>query len=485
MLAPHRRQFIIGPKSVPRPSWCHRALDDRTWLSYDPELSVHFAQDQDGCTWGLLGHAVTTTALYSSPQNAIAHHKTQDIPSLYSDWAGRWLLVRNGEIHLDASGLLSCFYGTDDQNRLWCSSSLALIAQVLSPQGNLPTVDKTLTYRKGISWYIPPESRLQNVQRLLPSQILNLAKNDIKPRPLMPPLEPEQDAQVLTERLNQHLTFSLKNHAQSGLPLWLGLSAGYDSRTLLAIAYHAGISLQTFTRITFRMSLGDRTLPPQLANATDYPHQFCRQRQGNAQRQKLAMTHTHYNVSVGDAQPFVRGVRSRLQGMCIGGQCFGIGKTMYRQIPPPISDPKTTAAQILKHFGERATQHGYNALMAWLEWALQTPQKHLDWRDRFSLEQRLAGWQSAKEQLYDLDNVQRGFPVNCSRIYSLLLSLPESDRTQYRHQIALIQRHAPALLHYPINPPDREIGLLRGLSLRFQDDPLFFLKKIKMKLNIL
>lgn len=79
----------------------------------------------------------------------------------------------------------------------------------------------------------------------------------------------------------------------------------------------------------------------------------------------------------------------------------------------------------------------------WLQWAIANPQEHLDWRDRFFIEQRQAGWLSSKEQLYDLTKLER-FPIlNAARNYALLLGLEESQRLGSLVQVELLRRLNP------------------------------------------
>ncbi|MEQ8998161.1 MAG: hypothetical protein RID53_16835 [Coleofasciculus sp. B1-GNL1-01] len=481
MYSLHRRQFVVGSKPFTLDHWCSKQLDPLTWISFCPELRLSVTTDAEGIPWCLVGRAVETLEAQADPLTAIPQTSSRDVPSLYPSWAGRWVLIGQGQMHLDASGLLGCFYGVDQNREGWCSSSPSLLTSILFPEVPPKTDPKTLKYKTGIAWFIPPRSRFEGIRRLLPSQVLTIRDATLDPRALMPPINPSLDYNHALELLKSSLVTGLKRLANQENQLWLGLSAGYDSRVVLAIARYAGIDLKTFTRVTPRMSLADRILPPQLAELSGYEHFFLKKRQGHPERQHLATTHTNGHVSQGDAQPFIHGVRSSLQGICIGGQCFGVGKVLYRSFPEQISDPEETACHILHIRQEPLLSSTLTALTEWLEWVLQTPHEHLDWRDRFYIEQRLAGWQSSKEQLYDLDDVERFFPINSSRNYSLLLSIEEKRRLNFQHQVELIQRIAPELLNYPINPDNWYFGMVRGLYIRLLDDPLYLFKKISNK----
>ena len=116
----------------------------------------------------------------------------------------------------------------------------------------------------------------------------------------------------------------------------------------------------------------------------------------------------------------------------------------------------------------RRSGKAYAALLEWLEWVAETPEEGLALRDRFTIEQRQAGWLAAKEQLYDLEPVERVPLVNARRTTALLLSLPEDVRVSRVWQYELIERLAPGLTAYPFNPPDRHFRLARAVERRLR-----------------
>ncbi len=479
MIKPHRRQYVIGTKPfLPYKNWYSRQLDSSTWLSYCPELRAGFTRDADGICWGLLGLAVETLEDKLEPLAEIARTPSTKVPELYPSWAGRWVLLGQGQVHMDASGLLGCFYGMTPDNQMWVSSSPALLASILSSESS-PAVDsRSLRYETGISWFTPPRSRLIGIKRLLPSQVLDLKDGSIRPRPLMPPIDPSLGFDKTLELVKRSLVTALRRLPKQaeGSQLWLGLTAGFDSRLLLAIARCAGMDFLPFTRISPRMSVADRLLPPKLARECGYKHVFLRNRKHkyNLERKQLVAEHTASHVSDGDAEPFITGVRDGMEGISFGGHGWAIASGFFklRQLPDTVDDSQIGAEQIARLFGEPANSNAAAGLRDWLEWLLEYPQMHLDWRDRFFLEQRQAGWLSSKEQLYDLTQLER-FPIlNAARNYALLLGLEESQRLGSLVQEELIRQLAPELLKYPFNPPDNYFGTLRAIAIEFRDYPL-------------
>lgn len=479
----HNRQFVIGSQPFyADDDWRCRQLDRSTWISYSPNLRVGWATDKDGVTWGLLGLAVEISANID-PLEQICQLSSKEVVKSYSNWTGRWILIGKGQVHLDANGLLGCFYGSNSQGETWISSSCALLAEIL--QVSNPD-SRCLEYGRGISWYTPPLSRFKEIKRLLASQIFDFQHDRLIHRPLMPNVDCDRSYDKTIKLIRDSLVKTLQNIGQQPQKLWLGLTAGYDSRLILAIAKYAKIEFTTFTRIAERMSLADRLIPPKLAKECSIPHIFLRNKPPQEQqvRRELVKQHSLGNVSDGDAEPFVMGVRDSLEGISFGGHGFAIASGFHdlRQLPATFDSPQVGAAQIAALFDEPIDSSATGGLQEWLTWVQTHPQAHLDWRDRFFLEQRQAGWLSAKEQVYDLNSLER-FPIlNSAKIYSLLLSIPESKRLGSLIQVELLKQLAPELLKYPFNPPDNYFNPWLKAAVRSRDRPKYLYCVIRDKL---
>ena len=473
---PHRRQFVIGSSPyIANENWQSDRLSQNSWLSYCQDLRICRATDLDGIEWTLLGMAMETTAKIE-PQEAIAKLSTTEVSDRYSSWAGRWLLIGDRQIHLDANGLLGCFYG-ELAGDLWLSSSLVLLAQILDTDLK---DDRTLVYGRGMAWYTPPRSGFRQLKRLLASQKIDFITGEISPRPLMPPIDRDRSYQKTITLVEDALVTALQNLGRQQ-PLYLGLTGGYDSRLMLAIAVKAGIKFTTFTRVAQRMSFADRILPPKLARQCGIPHVLLRNKPPQEQqpRKQLVRQHAGNNVSDGDAEPFVTGVRDKLSGISFGGHGFAIASGFHtlRQLPATFT-PNEGAVQIAQLFDEPADSSAVIGMREWLSWVQQHPQPYLDWRDRFFLEQRQAGWLSSKEQVYDLTDLIR-FPIlNASRIYCLLLSIPETQRLGSLVQVALLERLAPQLCRYPFNPADEQFNRWLRVAIATRDNPKYLYRKL-------
>lgn len=486
IVKPHRRQFVLGPEPCRVfDDWLCRQLNSSTWVSYCPALRAGWTTDAEGVDWGLLGLAVQTLEDEADPLDSIGMAAGADVSDLYASWAGRWTLVGRDQVHMDASGLLGCFYGKGPQGSTWVSSSPALLARILSPAAPLAIDPRTLRYGVGLSWFTPPRSRFIGMSRLLPSQVLALDTGRVLPRPLMPPIDPSRGFDETLTLLNQCLVTALQRLPVAGKDLWLGLTGGFDSRLMLAVAYSAGVNVKPFTRVAGRMSVADRLLPPKLTQELGLEHVFVRGHRRGRVRSNLVAEHCAGHVSEGDAEPFLVGVRDSLDGVSFGGHGFELASGFWnlRLLSDRCDDPEVGSQQLARLFAEPLHSTATTGIRDWLEWALRTPHEHLDWRDRFFIEQRQAGWLSSKEQLYDLGEVERFFPLNAAHTSALLLGLEERQRLGSVVQVELARRIAPELLRYPFNPPDRHFGVVKAFAVRSRQDPLYLLRKLDNELR--
>ena len=132
----HRRQFVVGPRPVMAEcGWRHVGLSDGLHLSHCPSLPRASARDRDGVTWHLLGLAAQTARDRSDPLEDLTRSRTADVGDRYHAWAGRWALVGNGELHMDASGLLGCFYSAPEATGARQQASVSTLADAVSWPG--------------------------------------------------------------------------------------------------------------------------------------------------------------------------------------------------------------------------------------------------------------------------------------------------------------------------------------------------------------
>ena len=473
----HRRQFILGPEPfLAGEGWISEQLGPSLHLSRCPELPASSVTDKRGVTWRLLGLALQSDSDAPGPLEQLADNEKSDLLETYGSWCGRWILSSDSEIHLDAGGTLGCFYRTIHHGRaaeLWASSSPALLAVV--PGRSSPSrIAPSLTFGKGMEWYPPPMSRFAGIHRLLPTQILSLRSavpQRVRPRPPLVELPTPANYETALMMLQRNLVTSLENIAGRGEPIWLPLTAGVDSRLILAGAAHAGVTISTFTQHYPSMTDGDQSLPPLLARELGYEHRLLRPGRLSRSRRALFDAHTAGHCvdgNRGDRRFFAHGQWEMIPApaLILRGGVFEIGRCYFhRKFPDPVVSDLFELIAARFNFTEfHANSFAHVAgIAAWVEWIARTAPTALDWRDRLYLEQRIAGWLSSTEHALDLTPYERAYIANSHLYMATVLTLPESIRRSGQHHVDLIRGMAPQLLRFPFNPSDDRPSLSRWL----------------------
>jgi hypothetical protein len=481
----HRRQFLLAPvPRQPAPGWATRQLPAGT-LSYHLDLPVQTVRDAAGADWCLLGLAVQTDPERDDPIREIARARTEAVPPLSRSWAGRWLLVGEGTVVPDAAALLSCFYRRDGTGGCWISSSPQVLFEVARLDAS--EIDpRTLTFNTGVTWYPPPASRFSSVRRLLPSQVLDIRSGAAASWDFLPSIEPARPYAETLVRLAERLVTPLARLPGPDGRLWLSLTAGIDSRLILAIASHLGLRFDTFTHEPPGLSIGDRFVPPLLARGTGASHRLIRGGAPSIEAQSRYDFHAAGHSVDLDREYYARGQWDfvRAGDILLHGGCFETGRCFYYDRFPEGGDCRLVpSGEVLASgLGEPTASTAAAGLEEWAEICRQTPVPWLDWRDRLYIEQRIAGWLSSLEQSLDLFPGTRFHPANAAETYALLLSLPAERRAAAHHQRDLVAGLAPHLTDMPVNPSEEEFGRFAQAWHRSRATPHAFLKRVFQRL---
>ncbi|MBA2561944.1 MAG: hypothetical protein H0V14_03365 [Chitinophagaceae bacterium] len=476
----HTRQFLIGNEAKEiKENWKSVKIAEDLYLSHCLSLSVQKAEDLSGKEWHLLGIAIQTDKEKPDPLTQIGTSLTDGVKEIYKSWTGRWILVGNNEIHIDCSGSLGCFY-TKINGERWISSSLAILQEI----GSLSPRPDTLKYESGIEWYPLPMSRFKGVDKLLPSQFLNLKTFNPEQRALPKPISGLSYNEIL-EKITEKLKFSLLNVSNSGKRIFLPLTAGHDSRLLLAAVQYAGIKVETVTTAYPKIAYSDFSLPFKLSKAAGYNHKYIRKSKFSKDNEELYDYHNARNTDHIHKIWFSHGQYDffKKNDVILRGGIFEVARCFYWK----KMDSNLSIESIFKAWRRVKYDHEsfhVRALTEWVKWVKQTPTEGLDWRDRFYLEQRVGGWLSSGEQALDLTDTERLHIINCHDLISLLLSIPVEKRRTSEHHVDLINKMYPSLLLYPFNRPDPRFKKLQKKISRISKMPLYDIYKKLKKVSI-
>lgn len=466
---PYRRQFYIGPQpKLMDDSWQSCTLQNGLALSYSNYLPVQFVTGRNQWFFVLMGDAVES--LPGKPDVVTSLQELSDIkslPQVYASWAGRWVLIANHELHLDASGLLGCYFRIKE--RLEVASVAGFIANAEKPD-TFPLVKAG-----GAEFYPPPNSGFTHVSKLLPSQVLNLQTGNISVRNLQVPV-PRLTYQESIEYLARLLTTTLKNlYVQnSSKKLLLALTGGFDSRVLMAALNFAKLPYEAITFHYSNIRPSDASIPKQLSQLCGIRHRLIRANRRNPKNWELYNQHTCGHSVETDRYYMLFQQFDELEGgqsLLLRGGGFEVGRCAYYPWLPVQRINGAAISAIQK--GNELQGQSWDR---WLEWVNKTPEIRLDWRDRYYIEQRLAGWLSCTEQALDIVNIDRQVPANSTLFFNVMLNIPEEIRKTKVQMKDLIHYLDPKLLQLPINPP---------VSFYYKQyrRVLFKINKIREKLN--
>lgn len=451
----HRRQFIIdSARHREAEGWQAERLDGGLWLSHCPRLRVRRLPDGQGGTALLLG----TPLLADPDQDGFrlpAWQTAQDLADAAYAWSGRWSLLAGGWLLADSTNLASIFYHPGPAGgRPLVSTSLALL-HGLRP--GLPVLRRRIGWY-GMNWFPPPHSRIAGVRKLLPDQALRLADGTLHRVSRWDPARfAGRSVADLAALLLRSLGHCFKSAAATQDRLALALTAGLDSRTLLAAALEAGVPVDTVIQLFPRMPRADQEVPPRIAAHCGLRHEQVPHGRFSLSRLRRFDAHTFRNMGDADRSFYARGMYDWMGPgtALVRGGGFEVGRERMEDRlrgldwDGALADPDG----LLASYGDFGSRPLLRAQMRdWLGWAAEGPRPY-GLGNQFYRDQRLAGWLSAAEQSSDMLEGCALQVVNCGYHHDLMLAAPLEDRragTVQRQAMALAGR---GLAGFPVNPP--------------------------------
>lgn len=478
-LLAHRNQYVLGPAPVRvRPDWICVPVGQRLVLSHCPKLRVQHLRSRDGIAHHLLGLAVPCDPDQASIAEHFCRKDAAEIEPWTGYWAGNWLLISERQCLQDASGSLGLMYRRVN-GEVWISSSSALLGKHLPDAPPAARIPWRVPHNKGTDWIPAPFTMRQDVYKLLPQRTMDPRDGAIRAIRFQ---AREWVPDGLCKALATTLKTILVNWARSGhRQHWVSLTAGLDTRTILAAALATRVGIQTYTThypITLRRDL---RLPPRLAALAGIPytmrkltpleeHERAARWAAISEHLDRATFHPIWDyVSGHDDRVMDDGERIYTTGNCFElGQCFYWDK--FSNIGLGAALP--TVDQMLDTFAFKSAWRPEPigawraAMQSWIDSLSEPVALDLDWRDRFYLDQRLGGWHAILAQGQSIFDAVRFCPANCLWVFHLLLQFPPEKRRQAFAQKEAIHLLAPALMRLPINPqpwPKRARQLARAV----------------------
>lgn len=445
----HNRQFLICKQQLTKPSFDSIELGKGLYLNYHTNLSITVSRCRHNI---LIGLAFKSTR--GNINDDLNKLEQGNVSQVTSDWSGRWLLIVKGNLYLDASGMLGCYFGQHN-NELIISSSLSLMAECFDFKKRVDYKD--ISYGNPMNWFPPPLTPLDGVRKLLVGECLAIHEKRV-----LPAIVRENDF----SRLNQDEIFSeLANRLkeivtnislQFGEQVYLPVTGGYDSRTLLSAFLAEELPFTAFLFEHDNLSFADASIPQKLAHKHKFPLSFI-DRIGKFDQEKHNQYIEHSAGQAADAgalfysygqyEPLSKKSKAAKKVIIRGG-IWEVGRKKYTTsgINEDLSCEKDILINLEQSFPiiGQSNLHKESIKL----WISHTKNTHsvLGFRDRFYLEQRVSGWLSSLEQAADITDFERIHPANCQDIIALL------SLAQCHPQPEIIARLKPELLETPFNP---------------------------------
>lgn len=472
---PHRKQFLIGPKSllsmIDLPSRFREInLDHGLSIRFCPDLKTTFVRNVEGNLILLIGTVVEAHPEKTSPQNVLSSIDHFNLEVLTATWSGHWLLVIGEFIYGDCCGLLSLYlprpHLLDKFGTLFFSNSPVLISQI---------------YGLEISKFQPkmiapmcmaPTTFLPDIRTMLAGERINLRTSERSfPFVLFKPriIDLDEIRHNVTTFIKTAIT---RLHLINNDKLLCALSGGFDSRLNLSGCMASGVPFQayTFKKPYFYITEADRLLPPKIAKSVNVQHKMISASTFSLQRSLAYIEHSGGMISSFPGSGYDHYVygywhQAGIGKTVIDGQCYELAVNYHR-----LKFPENFTHSDLNKFGFKITYQDFVELQDY--WKNQPLSEKLDRRDLIFWTANINGVYSRMTQEHDLF-VDLFYPACNREQFNLLLSVPKKLREACNYQKTLTALLFPDLDFFPYNPPEplfkRIIKRARYEALKFMD----------------
>jgi hypothetical protein len=464
-LVAHQKQYVLGPTPViVRPDWIVVRIADGLVLSHCPKLAVQRLRSRDGIDFWLLGLAVPADQPGHTIVETFESKDSSEIEAWTWFWAGRWLLVSSRLCCQDATGSLAVNY-RDVGGAYWLSSSAALLGDHLPNTPMAPRIPWRVEHTKGMDWIPAPFTTREAIFKLLPQRTIDPVSGAQRP---VRSDRSDIDARDVVASFASALQAVMANWARAGFTrLRIGLTAGLDTRTVLAATSATRIDAQSYTNLYAFMDKRDRVLPPRLAALAGISHIFPHLAAADPQQAAIIRAVIAEHMDGAETHPSFDHFASHDHWTENGpgssaahGTCFGLGRCFFwpKFARVGLSEARPTADQVLAAFTFQSSWrpeplgHWRTAIQSWLDTLSDPVPLAPDWRDRFHLDQRLGSWNATVSRGGDFLESTAFSPANCLRLLDLLLRPEPQKRQAGALQKEAIRLMAPHLLQLPINP---------------------------------
>ncbi|WP_277209516.1 hypothetical protein [Isoptericola croceus] len=449
------RGFVIGG---PAPSSYVTRTPAVPGLLVHPWCEVASAADEAGRFVVVLGTCVPIDAVRpSDPARELLDHLTVSEESMFaalSLWAGRYAIVygRPDDVRVmgDATGMRAVFYA--EQGGIAASHAL-LVERALG--GEIERRDVPSRY--GHPGHHTPYAR---TRLLTPNTVLDLGAGRVR-RYWPDAVIPERAVDDVARDCLTWASNALRNIAEHH-PVRIAVTAGLDSRALVAVALHAGVTAETYTYGDRPDTRIDRLVAPVVAQQAGLPHTVLPTMPlGDDVAEALAEAHyrAHHILAVPTLSAWIQ----ERNTVAVTANLLEIGRSFYkrfRDVAEPPVDPESMRHMHQLSMGNRGKAYAapevipvaQEAFADWIEATdFNAARGLIDPDDQFYWEHRMGTWHGPA--MVERDFYAEPFiPFNARAVFTAMLGIDRDDRDSGAVLHRLIDLVDPELHSVPINP---------------------------------
>lgn len=472
-------QFILGPE-VPSPfrSWPALEIDGGLTLVSHPGLNIKHIR-RGGKVLVLIGYLLDPAEPDKDDNRILlelfdAIEEATDITHRTEDLAGRWIMIaavdQEAVLVHDAAGTRRVVYtGGPRPQALWCASQPSILAEFLDLRFDRQALSyiRSHGYRSSYDgkWWPGMETPFSGVHRLLPNHSLNL-KTGLCAR-YWPNGDLQQRDSEEVVLLAAETLAGLIRGAAGRYELTLLITAGMDSRTILAACRPLRDQLDYLSIMTHRDDIQDCEIPARLLASYGCRHNVAvagsrpSRRFWKVYRRNCLLANRAYAVNAEAILPFLR-----QQRVAVTGHVAEIGQAYYS--PEGRSRDEAGPEQLAALTGRKMHPYVGRAYDQWIEDAAH--RHNVPLLDLFYWEQRMGSWLASWTLEYDLIWRDVLHPFNCRKLLAAMLGVEVKLRQKHDNRLlrAVVCRLWPELLDFPAggNQPSRP-GVLSVMKRTF------------------
>lgn len=469
----YRRQFVLGPRPLLGfASWKSVEIRDGICLTLHPDLNSLQIRSHDK-SLTLLGYILDPLNQEADDSVVVKEllpqlcSESEPVKSLQSinRFGGRWILIAdNGtDIRLvsDALAQRQIYYTCPQvQGKTWCASQPGILASLLQLEPGKEAADFVETQKNGGQaeyWFPNNLTPYDEIKLLLPNHYLDLISG--RAQRFWPCDKLGQSSIRAAAEAGADLIRGMVASAANRFPLEVLITAGWDSRVVLAATKGLDCGIRFFTFVSESSNVVDVEVPAKLLPKLGRTHQTLRVPSSldptfkELYLRNVAAAHEVWAPIAQALYDFCRPSSLRVSGSG--------SETVRQQFRPLISDGVTP--EILARFAHAQSRFATDAFARWL--AGTPANRGLNLLDLFYWEQKCGQWLAIGQVEWDM--IGESFaPFNCRELLAVLLSAKERYRVppHYKLYRILIKCLWPAALSEPINPHKRDQIAFKGRS---------------------